>query len=77
MSITIDLPPAIESAVRADAEARGLDPASVLVEVIAKRYAARAEWERKLKALSEGVDSSLPPLSDEALRREGLYEDHD
>jgi hypothetical protein len=81
MTVTLDLPPDIERAYLAEAQARGL-PLDVLVrEVLLARQPYLSademppeEWVREFKAWTHS-HSGLPVLSDDAISRESIYAD--
>jgi predicted transcriptional regulator len=83
MTLTLELQPAEVAALDARARAMGMDMAAVLHDLIAQiatterplyETATLDEWERKLDELSDDVDPAVPPIPDEALRRDSLYE---
>ena len=79
MSLTIELPPELEAWFRTEACAQGVPLDTLIVEWLA-RYAPvqsrksleTAEAERILDDLIESLPE-MPVLSDEALRRENIY----
>jgi hypothetical protein len=79
MTVTLDLPPELETRVRAQAEALGLSPEAYLLSLIGASVipapgenATLEEFEAAMDALSEGTEH-LPVLSPEALSRESIY----
>jgi hypothetical protein len=81
MTVTLDLPPHVERAYLAEAQARGLSLEALMREVLlAQRpsYSAAEmppeEWVREFKAWTRS-HSDLPVLSDEAISRESIYRD--
>lgn len=83
MTVTLTLPPDVEQAYRAEAQARGL-PLEVLVsEVLLARPAATPdaemtpeEWVRKFMAWTRShAGRNLPVLPDEAMDRASIYAD--
>lgn len=84
MAITIDLPPDEEQTLRRRAAEAGLDVETYLVGSAGLRPVLRAEGilseEERRSLLDELADTAppdAPPLSDYAVSRAGLYEDHD
>lgn len=83
MTLALDLKPDEVAVLEARANALGIDMAAVLHSLIAQMAAERPlyetvtldEWETALDELSDDIDPAVPPLSDEALRRENLYAD--
>lgn len=82
MTITLNLPPQVEQAYLAEAQARGLPLDEVVQEVlVAARPAGGAmelspgEWMLAFRAWAHSHDhDNLPPLSDEAVSRDSMYE---
>ena len=81
MTLTIDLPPDIEADLVADARAHGLDLPQYVAHLLCERIAPRAEsnltpaeraaaWRESVKDLPH-----TPPLSDDAISRESIYDD--
>ena len=84
MTLTLELRPEEVAVLEARARAMGVDIAAVLHGLIAKMAAAERplyetasldEWEKTLDELSDDIDPTIPPLPDEALKRESLYSD--
>ena len=89
--IALELDQATETRLRAEASRRGLTAEKyvmMVLEVLVKTRmdsseqeapfylsATDEEWERELQDWIDEQDTSAPPLPDEALRRENLYED--
>ncbi len=81
MTITLNLPPQVEQAYLAEAQARGLTLDEILREVLvaAKSAAKEAElspeeWIRQFKEGTRShAEDNLPVLSDEAISRDFLY----
>jgi hypothetical protein len=78
----VDLPPNVEQAYLAQAQARGLPVGEVLREtLVAAQLADEAalspeEWIREYEAWGErNAHKTFPVLSNEALRRESIYDD--
>jgi hypothetical protein len=77
--MTIELEPAVESALRDQARERGVSAETLAAETIRDRFRPPSrpaiipqdEWEQQLLAL--GVDCGVS-LTDEQLTRESLYE---
>ena len=82
MTVTLNLPPQVEQAYLAEAQARGLPLDEVVREVlVAARPAANAaelspdEWMRAFKAWAHSHDhDNLPVLSDYAVSRDSMYD---
>ena len=80
MTVTLDLPPHVERAYLAEAQARGLPLEALMREVLLAQqpYSAAEmppeEWVREFKAWTRS-HSDLPVLSDEAISRESIYND--
>lgn len=84
MAITIELPPDEERTLRQRAEAAGLDVATYLTRNVGLSLTSLPgesvsdeEWERLADEATSLVDPSVPPLSDYAVSREGIYWEHD
>ena len=84
MSITLDLPPEIEAKVLRQAQARQVTPEDYISDLVISQPEAEPrlvqgseEWWRVYHEAASVVDPAVPPLSDYAVSREGLYEDHD
>jgi hypothetical protein len=84
MTVTLNLPPLVEKAYLAEAEARGLPLDAWVSEVLLSRQPAPAvatemtteEWVSKFKAWTQShAGRNLPVLSDEAMSRESIYAD--
>jgi hypothetical protein len=84
MTLTLELRPEEIAVLDARAREMGVDMAAVLHDLIAQiamagrplyETATLDEWERELDQLSDDVDPTIPPIPDEALRRESLYGD--
>jgi hypothetical protein len=85
MTVVLDLPPSVEQAYLAMAQARGLPLAEVVRDVLVAAQPAAVgeylalepeEWVRKFQIWSQRHDQDdLPILSDEAISRESIYED--
>jgi len=85
MTYTIDLAPELEPRLQEEAARHGQDTKEFLRHVVEERLAAPKEerpfyetatpeeWKRKLREST--FVSDAPHFSDEALRRENLYED--
>ena len=50
-------------------------PDSAKSTILFSLGATNEEWERELDDWIESQDASIPPIPDEALRRESMYED--
>jgi hypothetical protein len=84
MTLTLELGPEEVAVLEARARALGVDVAAVLHGLIAQIAGAERplyetesldEWEKTLDELSDDIDPTIPPLPDQALRRESLYAD--
>ncbi len=82
MAITLELPPEEEQSLRRRAEMAGQDVTDYLLNRVGLRLVpppplSEEEWERLAEEAMDLIDSSVPPLSDYAVSREGIYGDHD
>ena len=81
MAITLDLPPEKEHIIRRRAELAGQDVAEYLLRGVGLMTPppplSNEEWERLADEAADLVDPSIPPLSDYAVSREGIYGDRD
>jgi hypothetical protein len=84
MTLTLELAPEEAAVLEARARALGVDIAAVLHDLISQVAAAERplyqtatldEWEKVLDQLSDDIDPAIPPLPDEALKRDSLYAD--
>jgi hypothetical protein len=85
MTISLDLTPAQEAAITQRAEARGITPEQWVMEFVNSLVPPDTiehlqdtdpeGWFRQLREWAESHDRMTPLLSDEALRRESIYED--
>jgi len=85
MTLTLELSPEREAALKAHAQARGMSVEEWLLELTKPTGPAAArslqdeltpeEWVRQFNAWVEGHDRTTPPLSDEAISRESIYPD--
>lgn len=83
-SMTIELPEAVYQSLSEDAKQKGKKAEDVVVEMVELLFTGRKlsdnEFERLADELADYVEGSLPPdakpLSDYAMSREGIYEDH-
>lgn len=78
MTLELELTPEEEARFARAAHARGMDVARYARFLLGLETANRIrpsveEWEAALDELSQDVDPSLPPLSDEALSRRSIY----
>lgn len=85
MTLTIDLPPALEERLREESAREGLPAAEYARRLLEERllpggekpFWATATTEEWLRAFDEWVGShagsTAPPLSDEAISRESIY----
>ena len=83
-SLTIEIPEIVYQSLREEAAQKGKkaeDIAAELLEMLAsERKLDLEEFEKLADELADYVEKSLPadfkPLSDYAMSREGIYEDH-
>ncbi len=83
MTLTLNLPPQVEQAYLAEAQARGLPLDALVSEVLLSRQPVPTamemnpeEWVRKFREWTGShVRRNLPVLSDEAMSRESIYAD--
>jgi hypothetical protein len=87
MSLTIDLPPDLESRVREEAGKHGLDAGEYTLKLIQQNLPEMKakpgclwntltpeEWLHAFDEWANSHDTSIPPLSDDAVSRESFYE---
>ena len=84
-TVTVDLPPEKEAALKAKAQAQGLTLEEWLLQIAEQHVPPAsiahlqktdpAEWARRFHAWAESHDRTTPLLSDEAVSREGIYPD--
>ena len=83
MAIMLELPPDEEQSLRRRAEMAGQDVADYLRGIVREKVLpshtplSNEEWERLADEAADLIDPSVPPLSDYAVSREGIYGDHD
>jgi len=81
MAITLELPPEEEQSLRRRAEMAGQDVTDYLLNAAGLRPQFVPlpidEWMALLDELADTAPPDAPLLSDYAVSREGLYEDHD
>jgi hypothetical protein len=85
MTLTLELSPEREAALKAQAQARGLSVEEWLLEITEHLAPAASiahlqksnpkEWMRQFRAWAESHDRTTPLLSDEAVSRESIYPD--
>jgi hypothetical protein len=82
MTVSLDLPPQVEQAYLAEAEARGLPLAEVVREVLVAahpsamtRERTTEEWVREFETWVESHSGNTMVLPDAAMERESIYED--
>ena len=85
MTVTLELPPETEAALKAQAQARGLSVERWLLELCEQHVQPGSiahlqktnpkEWMRQFRAWAEGHNRTTPLLSDEAIGRESIYPD--
>lgn len=87
MTVTLELSPEQEAALKSQAQSRGISVQELLQEV-AEQIAPSstnshlqmenpAEWARQFHEWAESHDRTTPLLSDEAISREEIYRDRD
>jgi hypothetical protein len=84
MSLTLELPPETEAALRQEAKQVGVGPEELAASIVRERFetppgrpwVATQEWRNELQAWIDSHDPNIPPLSDYAVSRESFYEDH-
>ncbi|HZP82284.1 MAG TPA: hypothetical protein VFB21_11650 [Chthonomonadaceae bacterium] len=87
-TLMIEVSPELEVRLQAQAKIRGIPVEKYLGMMIESLFPmpvvsegateiSNEEFDAMLDALSEGIDPNLPPLSDEAISRAGIYRDHD
>jgi antitoxin ParD1/3/4 len=82
--MTIELPEAVYQSLSEEAKQKGKRAEDVVVEMVellmTDRKLGDDEFERLADELADYVEKNLPPdakpLSDYAMSREGIYEDH-
>lgn len=86
MTLTLDLPPDLESRLRQEAEKHGLETSEYTLRLIEESLPADRnrqslwdtlspeEWSRVALEWVHSHDPSIPPLPDEAVSRESFYE---
>lgn len=83
MAITLELPLEEEQSLRRQAEIAGRDVGDYLREIVRREarpsgiLVSGEERERLLDEFGETAPPGAPLLSDYAVSREGIYEDHD
>lgn len=81
MAITLEIPPEQERVLRQKAEMAGQDVATYLLRQVdwteIPPPLSDKEWEKALDELGDTAPPDAPLLSDYAVSRAGLYEDHD
>ena len=83
-SMTIELPEAVYQSVSEEAKQKGKKAEDVVAEMVVSLTSDRKlgddDFERLADELADYVEKHLPPdakpLSDYAMSREGIYEDH-
>jgi hypothetical protein len=77
--MTITLDDDLSARLSEEARRRGQDPdavAAALLRAGLEGPATDEEWERLINEMADLVDPNVPPLSDHAVSREGIYESH-
>ena len=83
-SMTIELPEAVYQSLSEEAKQKGKKAEEIVVEMVesltTSGESSDKEFERLADELADYVEKHLPPdakpLSDYAMSREGIYEDH-
>lgn len=83
-SLTIELPEAVYQSLNEEAQQKGKKAEEIIVEMVksltVKPELSGEEFERLADELADYVEKNMPPdakpLSDYAMSREGIYEDH-
>ena len=85
MSLTLELPPEREAALKAQAEARGMSLEQWLLNLTEQLAPSASiahlqktdpkEWARQFHEWAESHDRNTPLLSDAAISRESIYPD--
>lgn len=86
MTLTIEIPPDLEARLEAEAARRGVDASDYARLILEERLlsgqskpfwatASKEEWLRAFNQWMDNQDATLPPLPDEATRRESFYGD--
>lgn len=83
-SMTIELPEAVYQLLSEEAQQKGKKAEDIVVEMVelltTSAELSDEEFERLADELADYVEKNLPPdakpLSDYAMSREGIYEDH-
>jgi hypothetical protein len=83
MTVTLNLPPQVEQAYLAEAQARGLSLDALVRDVLLERRPMNGtaelspeQWVGEFKAwVHSHSGEGLPLLSDEAISRDSIYED--
>ncbi len=83
-SMTIELPEAVYQSLSEEAKQKGKKAEEIVVEMVESLTTSGElsdeEFERLADELADYVEKNLPPdakpLSDYAMSREGIYEDH-
>ena len=83
-SMTIELPEAVYQSLSEEAKQKGKKAEEIVVEMVESLTTSgeisNEEFERLADELADFVEKHLPPdakpLSDYAMSREGIYEDH-
>lgn len=80
-SLTLEIPESIYKPLAEEAEAKGRKVEEIALEKLAKDVPADdEEFEKLAEELADYFEKNLPsdakPLSDYAMSREGIYEDH-
>ena len=85
MTLTLELSPEREAALKAQAQARGMSVEEWLLELTERAAPSTSiahlqktnpkEWARQFRAWADSHDPNTPVLSDEAMSRESIYPD--
>jgi hypothetical protein len=84
MTLTVQIPPELQSRLQAEAAEHGLTAEEYVRLVLEKMFvsprraplwmtATKEEWLKAFNAWMDSHDPTLPPLSEEAISRETMY----
>lgn len=84
MTLTVQIPPALEKRLEAEAAEHGLTTAEYVRAVLERFFvspgrlplwitATTEDWRSAFNAWMDSHDLALPPLTDEAISRESIY----